>query len=360
MATATYAPRHSALPGTPRTGGGTPRSARRLQSTPSARFSFGGAAAQQQLQASQAAAHAFAPLAPINTRVYPERSYADDPELREIVETDKVAVDDAVQILAHALQNTRRRLVESLEEIAAEHKRLERLTRELGDAAKDMVKTVQREKDEMDKARQLENEVQTRSRSLAVQVETANGEVKEVQAKLVARRELKAKQRAAFNKQVARNGPELAFLEQKLGLAIRGTARDVVRFSFHNIDPASFPRTFSIDLDASRAQYTVPTVLPPTSLPATVLTPLLSDLNSSRNLYRFLVSVRQAFVDEVALEKRSFASEVERERERKRVREVREREMREEEEDGGVYLRHGGEGGDEDGGERRMGRRMGW
>lgn len=246
MATATYAPRHSALPGTPRTGGGTPRSARRLQSTPSARFSFGGAAAQQQLQASQAAAHAFAPLAPINTRVYPERSYADDPELREIVETDKVAVDDAVQILAHALQNTRRRLVESLEEIAAEHKRLERLTRELGDAAKDMVKTVQREKDEMDKARQLENEVQTRSRSLAVQVETANGEVKEVQAKLVARRErksarppllcsnpplthhtltVKAKQRAAFNKQVARNGPELAFLEQKLGLAIRGTAR---------------------------------------------------------------------------------------------------------------------------------------
>ena len=100
---------------------------------------------------------------------------------------------------------------------------------------------------------------------------------------------VKAKQRAAFTNQVARNGPELAFLEQKLGLSIRGKARayrpcsltprysgvlccgaqtcsdtrkrgcwpaDVVQFTFHNIDSASFHRTFSIDLDASKAQYT--------------------------------------------------------------------------------------------------------
>jgi hypothetical protein len=95
---------------------------------------------------------------------------------------------------------------------------------------------------------------------------------------------VKAKQRAAFTNQVARNGPELAFLEQKLGLSIRGKARafsphhvciqvwpnvalthtdtndgplaaDIVQFAFHNIDSASFHRTFSLDLDASKAQY---------------------------------------------------------------------------------------------------------
>lgn len=33
-------------------------------------------------------------------------------------------------------------------------------------------------------------------------------------------------------------------------------AADVVQFAFHNIDSASFHRTFSIDLDASKAQYT--------------------------------------------------------------------------------------------------------
>lgn len=173
------------MPGTPRGNGTTPRSARRLQSTPSSRLSFGG----NSLGAVHHAAAALAPLPPINTRTYPERSYADDDELRDLMERDKVAVDDAVSILGHALASTRKRLVESLEEIAAEHKRLERLTRELGDAAKDMVKTVQREKDEMDKAKSLENEVQTRARSLAVQVETANGEVKEIQARLQARRE---------------------------------------------------------------------------------------------------------------------------------------------------------------------------
>lgn len=184
MATA-FAPRMS-MPGTPRGNGTTPRSARRLQSTPSSRLSFGG----NSLGAvNHAAAAALAPLPPINTRTYPDRSYADDDELRDLMERDKVAVDDAVSILGHALASTRKRLVESLEEIAAEHKRLERLTRELGDAAKDMVKTVQREKDEMDKAKSLENEVQTRARSLAVQVETANGEVKEIQARLQARRE---------------------------------------------------------------------------------------------------------------------------------------------------------------------------
>ncbi|KWU45858.1 kinetochore protein spc25 [Rhodotorula sp. JG-1b] len=320
MATA-FAPRMS-MPGTPRGNGTTPRSARRLQSTPSSRLSFGG----NSLGAVNHAAAALAPLPPINTRTYPERSYADDDELRDLMERDKVAVDDAVSILGHALASTRKRLVESLEEIAAEHKRLERLTRELGDAAKDMVKTVQREKDEMDKAKSLENEVQTRARSLAVQVETANGEVKEIQARLQARRELKAKQRAAFTNQVARNGPELAFLEQKLGLSIRGKAPDVVQFAFHNIDSASFHRTFSIDLDASKAQYTVSAITPPSFLPSTVLSPLLSALNSSRNLYRFILAVRHAFVDEVALEKKSFASELEREKERKRVREGRERE----------------------------------
>lgn len=181
MATA-FAPRMS-MPGTPRGNGTTPRSARRLQSTPSSRLSFGGNSLGPVSNA------ALAPLPPINTRTYPDRSYADDDELRDLMERDKAAVDDAVSILGHALASTRKRLVESLEEIAAEHKRLERLTRELGDAAKDMVKTVQREKDEMDKAKSLENEVQTRARSLAVQVETANGEVKEIQARLHARRE---------------------------------------------------------------------------------------------------------------------------------------------------------------------------
>lgn len=107
-----------------------------------------------------------------------------------------------------------------------------------------------------------------------------------------------------------------------------GRTGDVVSFKFHNIDPASFPRTFSFDLDASSPTYTVPSISPPSFLPQTVTQPLLDKLNQSRDLYAFVKSMRGAFVDEVALEKRSWASEAEREKERRKARERREREER--------------------------------
>ncbi|GJN92380.1 hypothetical protein Rhopal_005410-T1 [Rhodotorula paludigena] len=340
MSTA-YAPRPSlaasAGPGTPRgafTASGTPRSARRLVAatatghTPLRASSLGPYPSTSSSAAAGAAPPppTLAPLAPINARPYPDRPYADDDELRLVMDQDRDAVDTAAQLMATALAHHKKAVLEALEEISAERRKLEKMTRELGDAARDMVRTVQREKDETERARELEGEVTARGRALAVQVETAQAEVKEVLAKLEARRELKTKQRAAFAKQVSRNAPELAFFEHKLGLKIRGKARDVVQFKFHNLDPASFARTFSFDLDASKPTYTITALSPPSLLPSQTLAPLLSRLNSTRDLYAFVRAVRAAFVDEVRLEKRAFASEVERERERARMRERWERE----------------------------------
>ncbi|GAA6013546.1 hypothetical protein JCM10207_004770 [Rhodosporidiobolus poonsookiae] len=324
----TYAPRPSAMPATPRTAGTytstTPRSSRRVLASSStgtpSRLSLYG-----QPGPSTAAPLVHPPLPPLNTRAYPDKPYADDDELRELYDADRDAVDTAVSLLEHSLSQHRKGMLSALEEIAADRKRLETLTRELGDAAKEMVKTVQKERDEMDRAKEMEAEVQTRGRGLAVQVETAQAEVKEILSKLEARRELKAKQRAAFAKQASRNGPELAFFEQKLGLKIRGKARDIVQFKFHNIDASSFPRTFSFDLDASKALYTVPTLSPPSFLPPTVLSPLLDRLNTTRDLYAFVRCMRLAFVDEVGIEKRVGGGEQEREAERRRLREERER-----------------------------------
>ncbi|BGP34213.1 kinetochore-associated Ndc80 complex subunit spc25 [Rhodotorula toruloides] len=326
MSTA-HAPRHSALPTTPRSSysvSGTPRSAARrilTSGTPSLRQSLHSASA-----AASTSAAPLQPLPPIVSRTYSEKSYAEDDDLRELIAADRSAVDDAVSLMSSSLETYKTALLESLEEIGAERKRLEKMTRELGDAAREMVKTVQREKEEMDKARELEGEVQTRGRSLGIQVETAQAEVREIQSKLEARRDLKAKQRAAFAKQINRNSVELSFFEEKLGLRIRGKARDVVSFKFHNIDPASFPRTFSFDLDASSPTYSLPSLSPSSFLPQTVTQPLLDKLNQSRDLYAFVKSMRRAFVDEVGLEKRSWASEAEREKERRRARERRERE----------------------------------
>ncbi|GAA5856679.1 hypothetical protein JCM8547_005926 [Rhodosporidiobolus lusitaniae] len=326
-----YQPRHSTLPTTPRALSSytstTPRSARRILAssvsghTPSRPSSS--------LPSSTAAAPPLVhpPLPPMNTRAYPDKPYADDDDLRLLLEADRDAVDTAVSLLEHALSHHKKAVFEASEEIAAEKLRLEKQTKELGDAAKDAVKMLQVQREEVDKAREMEGEVQTRSRSLMVQVETAQAEVKEIMSKLEARRELKAKQRAAFTKQVSRNGPELEFFEQKLGLKIRGKARDVVQFKFQNIDPSSFPRSFSFDLDASKALYTVPSTSPSSFLPPSVLLPLVSHLNSTRDLYAFIRAMRHAFVDEVSVEKRLVvgAGEQEREKERERVREEREK-----------------------------------
>ncbi|BGP50466.1 kinetochore-associated Ndc80 complex subunit spc25 [Rhodotorula kratochvilovae] len=319
----------SGLPSTPRgayTSGGTPRSARRLLAvgTPSSRASLAPYG-----QPAPPPAPVLAPLPPINARPYPDKPYAADDDLRALMDADRDAVDTAAQLLAAALAQQRKAVLEALEEIGAEKRRLDKMTRELGDAAREMVRTVQREKDELERARELEGEVTARGRALAVQVETAQAEVKEILVKLEARRDLKAKQRAAFAKQVSRNAPELAFFEQKLGLKIRGRARDVVQFKFQHIDPGSFARTFSFDLDASKPAYSITALSPPSLLPAPLLSTLLSRLNATRDLYAFVRAMRRAFVDEVQLEKRAFASEVERERERGRMREKWEREGKE-------------------------------
>lgn len=61
---------------------------------------------------------------------------------------------------------------------------------------------------------------------------------------------------------------------------------------------------------------------PPSFLPASVLTPLLSSLNASRDFYRFARAMRRAFRDEIRVEKMGLGAggEGERERERERLR----------------------------------------
>ncbi|GAA6029024.1 hypothetical protein JCM8097_001557 [Rhodosporidiobolus ruineniae] len=317
-----YQPRHSAMPATPRATSTytstTPRSARRVLASSTSAAPFG--TPSRPSTSAQPLVHP--PLPPINTRVYPDRPYADDDELRDLLDQDRDAVDTAVSLLEHSLAAHKKRVFEERELLGAEKVRLEKETRAWGEQAKELSKTLQREREELEHNRTLEAQVQAHSRSLKVQVETAHAEVKEALSKLEARRDLKAKQRAAFAKQVSRNGPELEFFETKLGLKIRGKTRDVVQFKFQNVDPASFTRSFAFDLDASKPTYTLAALHPPSFLPPSVLAPLLSKLNASRDLYAFVRAMRGAFVDEIGVEKRlgPGAAEEERAVERGRVR----------------------------------------
>ncbi|GAA5989204.1 hypothetical protein JCM11641_006567 [Rhodosporidiobolus odoratus] len=331
----TYSSRPSTMPTTPRGSSTytstTPRSVRRVLASST---SAGGLAALtgtpsrvSAYSGPSSAPYAPLPLPVLNTRVYPERPYAADDDLGQVLQADRDAVDEAVRLLEHSLSAHKKAVLEATEEIAAEKKRLETLTRELGDAARDMRRKMEEDAKDLLEKKEQEARVLTMGRGLQVQVETLQNEVKEVLNKLEARRELKSKQRAAFAKQAARNSPEIEFFEQKLGFKIRGKARDVVQFKYSNIDPASFPRSFSLDLDASKALYSVSSQSPASFLPPSTLDPALTRLNSTRDLFAFLREIRQAFVDEVELEKR-VGREEEKEIERSRLRKAREREKK--------------------------------
>lgn len=58
----------------------------------------------------------------------------------------------------------------------------------------------------------------------------------------------------------------------------------------------------------------------PSYLPPSTLSPLLADLNRSRDLYGFARKMREAFREEVGLEKMGLVNEEEKEREREKAR----------------------------------------
>ncbi|GAA5960970.1 hypothetical protein JCM21900_001931 [Sporobolomyces salmonicolor] len=260
------------------------------------------------------------PLAPINPKKYPDRPYADDPDLALMLQADLEAVDTAVHLLQHSTEEHRKALRECLAAIDTEKTRLERMTKEVGEQAKEIRKNVDKEKADMDQAKAREAEVHKRGSALRVQVESAQQEVREVRAKLQARRDLKSKQREAFNTQLQRNKPELDFFEQKLGLKIRGKGHDIVQFKFTHLDRTSYSRAFSFDLDASQSLYSISALSPTAYLPPSVLSPLLEQLNTSRDLYAFIRAMRRAFWVEVEVEKKLGMGALERDKERERER----------------------------------------
>ncbi|KAM0790733.1 hypothetical protein ACM66B_004588 [Microbotryomycetes sp. NB124-2] len=305
----------------------TPRSGRRLTTnmTPSRLANNNGAS-------TSAAPIAMPTLPQLNLRPYRQSPYAVDSHFKLRLQDDWAAVDYAVQTMEHALSAKRKDINASLAELDEEKRRIEHATKALGEAAKEMQLTLKKEQDEQREAKDKKNEVEQRQRHLEQQVAALALEIKEEQKKLTARRELKARQREAFQRQANKNGPELAFFEQRLGLQIKGVARDVVQFRFQNIDSRNYQRSFAFNVDASQPAYRVEIVAPgsakATYLATAVVRPLVDALNHNRDLYAFTRDVRQAFKDEVALEKMGFAAgeqgeTADKARERTRMRQER-------------------------------------
>jgi hypothetical protein len=133
----------------------------------------------------------FPSLPPLNTKRYPSTPYAEDVELSQHLQQDMDAVDSACEMLSQSTEEMRRQLREHLAHLETERISYENRIRELGEVAKEMVRNQQKEKEEMDKAKENEGEVNRQQQKLKVRLEGYQQEVREALAKLQTRKERK-------------------------------------------------------------------------------------------------------------------------------------------------------------------------
>ncbi|GFZ49559.1 Probable kinetochore protein SPC25 [Saitozyma sp. JCM 24511] len=126
----------------------------------------------------------------------------------------------------------------------------------------------------------------TKEQSAAVEAEL-NAVRKEVKAE----RGEKERQGKVLEQQRGRDAIELQILQEVLGLRIEGVKADELLMRFTLLDPSDPEREFSMIIDVSKHEYTVPNCSPPLS----ALPELLRQLNADRDLYSFIKRVRKAF-----------------------------------------------------------------
>ncbi|KAH7911839.1 chromosome segregation protein Spc25-domain-containing protein [Hygrophoropsis aurantiaca] len=95
-----------------------------------------------------------------------------------------------------------------------------------------------------------------------------------------------------LNFHASKSFPELTACQRRLQCVIEGVEKDLLLVRFSHIDEADVDREFSFVLDVSSRSYRVITTTP--VIPKLPI--LLSELNESRDIYRFIKMIRLAFV----------------------------------------------------------------
>ncbi|EIW86282.1 hypothetical protein CONPUDRAFT_94608 [Coniophora puteana RWD-64-598 SS2] len=148
---------------------------------------------------------------------------------------------------------------------------------------------------EQDEKRESEQSIAALKRQLASIREKCASFDTEIQqyrsATEVVRRE-KEEERRTLESYASSTTPELAACEMVLGCTITGIETDRLLIRFAHLDPANPQRICDFVLDVSSQSYKVPTTTP--SLPDLPI--LLTELNETRNIFRFIRQMRQSFL----------------------------------------------------------------
>ncbi|KAF9242387.1 chromosome segregation protein Spc25-domain-containing protein [Melanogaster broomeanus] len=147
---------------------------------------------------------------------------------------------------------------------------------------------------EQEERRDSEQSVAALKRQLASIRETCDAvdsEIEQCRAIVYDLQREKDRENKILNEHAVQLEPELAAFEWWLRCHIEGIEADQLLIRFSCVDEANVDREFSFVLDVSSPSYNVITTTPP--LPSLPI--LLSELNQTRDIYRFIKLMRSAF-----------------------------------------------------------------
>ncbi|TIB71571.1 hypothetical protein E3Q22_02503 [Wallemia mellicola] len=154
----------------------------------------------------------------------------------------------------------------------------------------EVVKDIERERQEVQEMKDQISNYMREMRSHSTNRDGMIAEIEEYRERINKHKAMIEAEKKTLDGQAARNAPELAFFEQKLGLKLRSDK--------HDREP---DRQFSLELDLSEADYRVESCSPRPE----ELDKFVRDLNNSRGFYTFIKRLRSAFRGVVAKEKSS-------------------------------------------------------
>ncbi|KAH8551824.1 chromosome segregation protein Spc25-domain-containing protein [Umbelopsis sp. PMI_123] len=148
-----------------------------------------------------------------------------------------------------------------------------------------------KEKEELEKATRDIAEFKEKRDAQFARKQALEKQIMELKRELEQKRQVKSATIEENAVQQRKNIPELLCYEEKLACKIIGVATDVLTFQFHNIDEDDWNRRFSVTIQIAGKQYNLKACDPELSIAKR----LVDELNTSRDFFRFLKKIRQAF-----------------------------------------------------------------
>lgn len=157
----------------------------------------------------------------------------------------------------------------------------------------ELVATLEKEKEELKSAESSVAALRRQLSSIREASAALDVEIEQYRAVTSNLRKERNSEHATLNWYASTTSPELRACESRLRCIVEGIAKDQLLIRFSHVDPTDHTREFSFVLDVSARSYRVLTSTPP--LPTLPI--LVDQLNDSRNVYGFIKSVRQAYVE---------------------------------------------------------------